>query len=813
MNRPACFRNSSPVPSLACSAQRAAKKRCFLCSSVTRLILVLLVQTKSSLTAAPSLPTPPPAANDYRTLVSSEYSVTPVSSKCTPAGCASTDNTTALAEGATTSYAITTTQLDEVTGIHTTKVSTSAHAEGSATAGFDLSDKFLGASSSNPNKEDRPEVHQSRVPLSKGAGMNLVKTTASMMRSHTDPPTTEAPAAVTEKVPTTMQTPSSEVPRMAKPRRKLRKGQRRNNNGGGNGDRVRNASSSSSSSARVEEEGFPWEPLEPVAAMRYAFGLAFAVVALIGLVAAGMTFGGGAHARPLLGTTWATTVTALVVTSSASRSAALLLTPGAPWKRLLQTTAPASLFLALAFFWLALCRSCMVRPVVAGACFVALWAVPMAAESQAGGLLDSRSLLMARCSWLSAAGLGIAAAMMAYPLLLKGALKAQDAQLCSALAKMQDDAAEVPRRLPRPLVRDTLKIVMGTNLLCLVLGSLLAHGALHGGAVDHPLWQWWIMQGVALLAELCADFLLGLAASRPAADCVAPTVATATLLAVPDYATDAFGRTSGHRCGGGVGSRGDPGESAALCDSQSPAKTGLLGHATLQRTALLFHDQCVSSSVSTSRFCSAAGGSRDATSSDEDDDSHRALAGSTAPGTVEGSPWSQAHSSASFRRLGSSTCSSESAAHSFDLAWGGGGGGPLRPPQTLRLDLSHRGTTGGCGTDASQDVTPDSAVYVDLSPELRRSEGHSLDKLQNKNCPCCAARRPWRRAALQRYALSASRFSLSGYEPLRREDCRCCVAADHAMDPFRQMKSSCGASKEDWHRNLQSLPPPTSSAF
>lgn len=213
------------------------------------------------------------------------------------------------------------------------------------------------------------------------------------------------------------------------------------------------------------------------------------------------------------------------------------------------------------------------------------------------------------------------------------------------------------------------------------------------------------------------------------------------------------------------------------------------------------------------RFCSAAGGSRDGTSSDEDGDdaSHRALAGSTAPGTVDGSPWSQAHSSASFRRLGSSTCSSESAAHSFDLTWGGG----LRPPQSLRLDLStghhHRR---GVGTgDASEDVTPDSAVYVDLSPELRRSEGHSLDKLQSKGCPCCAARRPWRRAALQRYALSASRFSLSGYEPLRRdEDCRCCTADHVTVDPLRQIKT-CAVAKEEWHRNLQSLPPPASSAF
>ncbi|KAL1457334.1 hypothetical protein MTO96_043515, partial [Rhipicephalus appendiculatus] len=213
------------------------------------------------------------------------------------------------------------------------------------------------------------------------------------------------------------------------------------------------------------------------------------------------------------------------------------------------------------------------------------------------------------------------------------------------------------------------------------------------------------------------------------------------------------------------------------------------------------------------RFCSAAGGSRDGTSSDDDGDdaSHRALAGSTAPGHRDGSPWSQAHSSASFRRLGAAArCSSESAAHSFDLAWGGG----LRPPSGASGLTSARATTTGRGVgagDASEDVTPDSAVYVDLSPELRRSEGHSLDKLQSKGCPCCAARRPWRRTALQRYTLSASRFSLSGYEPLRRdEDCRCCAADHPTVDPLRQMKT---VSKEEWHRNLQSLPPPASSAF
>ncbi|KAL3222572.1 hypothetical protein MRX96_028354 [Rhipicephalus microplus] len=562
---------------------------------------------------------------------------------------------------------------------------------------------------------------------------------------------------------------------------------------------------------RLEEETrFLWEPRDPVPVPGYAFGLAFGAVALAGLVGVGTTCGGSA--KPMLGTSWATAVTAIVVASAAARAAALLLLPEPFLRRLLQAASPAGLFMALALFWLALCRPAFSRLVVAGACFVVLLVLPLVAESQAGTLLDARTLLVARLASLAAACLVILAALVAFPWLRRVALRSQDALLCSALAKMQDDSVEVPRRLPRPMARTTLRAALVATLLGLVLTLLLGHAALHAGQAAHPRWLWWTCRGLTLLAELCADACLAFAASRPAARCHAPVPTTATLLTPPGFASDSFGRPSSHRCGA-IGSRGDPSEAAALCDSQSPSKTGLLGHATLQRTALLFHDQCVSSSVSTSRFCSAAGGSRDGTSSDDDNDdaSHRALAGSTAPGTVDGSPWSQAHSSASFRRLGSSTCSSESAAHSFDLAWGGG----LRPPQSLRLDLStghhHRR---GVGTgDASEDVTPDSAVYVDLSPELRRSEGHSLDKLQSKGCPCCAARRPWRRTALQRYTLSASRFSLSGYEPLRRDDdCRCCTADHVTVDPLRQIKT-CAGTKEEWHRNLQSLPPPASSAF
>ncbi|XP_037582832.2 uncharacterized protein LOC119466393 [Dermacentor silvarum] len=807
-----CITSEGPSapPAWAFKDATTRKARRPVCSSFARLMLLLLLQAKFSVSGEP-----PPAslASSTRTPPTREPPLTAANASCAFAGCASTveDGTSGSLE--TTTYVATTTSLiQQAKDFFSTSVTPTAHEVVSAAPPSSSNrpavrnDSSLGLSGGNASEIRRSSAQLGEVPVtesprsSEGPKQLTTETTGSVTGGATAP----------ERRTTTLQ-PPTDVTRAGKPpRRKFRKGQRRN----GGGDR-RNASLATSSSPWREETRFLWEPRDPVPVPGYAFGLAFGAVALAGLVGAGTMCGGGG-AKPMLGTAWATAVTALVVTSAASRAAALLLLPVPPWRRLLQASSPAGLFLALALFWLALCRPALSRLVAAGVCFVALWVLPIVAESQAGALVDARLLLVTRLASLAAACLVILAALVAFPWLRRMALRSQDALLCSALAKMQDDAAEVPRRLPRPMARTTLRAALSATLLGLALALLLGHAALHAGQEAHPRWLWWTCRGLTLLAELSADACLAFAASRPAARCHAAAPTTATLLTPPGFSADAFGRPGGHRCSA-IGARGDPSEAAALCDSQSPAKTGLLGHTTLQRTALLFHDQCVSSSVSTSRFCSAAGGSRDGTSSDDDGDdaSHRALAGSTAPGTVDGSPWSQAHSSASFRRLGSSTCSSESAAHSFDLAWGGGGGA-LRPPQTLRLDLStghhhhRRGNGVGGAGDASEDVTPDSAVYVDLSPELRRSEGHSLDKLQSKGCPCCAARRPWRRAALQRYALSASRFSLSGYEPLRREDdCRCC-AVD--QDPLRQIKA-CAVTKEEWHRNLQSLPPPASSAF
>ncbi|XP_075730069.1 uncharacterized protein LOC142771946 [Rhipicephalus microplus] len=766
------------------------------CSSRTALMLLLIFRAQPGACDE----SPPPSNSSVRTFPATAQTVPSVNSSCAFAVCALTfDNGTSFSYEETTPQVIivaTTNRVERpkadistvtTIGVSSTPLSNSDSPSENSTSVQSSENPSEGVLSSPPTLGEVPP--EESTASSGVSGQPTTETTESGTGD----------TGVPERAMTLSPTDVAKTGRP--PRRKFRKGQRRN------GGERKNASVSS---AWREETRFLWEPRDPVPVPGYAFGLAFGAVALAGLVGVGTTCGGSA--KPMLGTSWATAVTAIVVASAAARAAALLLLPEPLLRRLLQAASPAGLFMALALFWLALCRPAFSRLVVAGACFVVLLVLPLVAESQAGTLLDARMLLVARLASLAAACLVILVALVAFPWLRRVALRSQDALLCSALAKMQDDSAEVPRRLPRPMARTTLRAALVATLLGLVLALLLGHAALHAGQAAHPRWLWWTCRGLTLLTELCADACLAFAASRPAARCHVPVPTTATLLTPPGFASDSFGRPSSHRCGA-IGSRGDPSEAAALCDSQSPAKTGLLGHATLQRTALLFHDQCVSSSVSTSRFCSAAGGSRDGTSSDDDNDdaSHRALAGSTAPGTVDGSPWSQAHSSASFRRLGSSTCSSESAAHSFDLAWGGG----LRPPQSLRLDLStghhHRR---GVGTgDASEDVTPDSAVYVDLSPELRRSEGHSLDKLQSKGCPCCAARRPWRRTALQRYTLSASRFSLSGYEPLRRDDdCRCCTTDHVTVDPLRQIKT-CAGTKEEWHRNLQSLPPPASSAF
>ncbi|XP_077547272.1 uncharacterized protein LOC144159572 [Haemaphysalis longicornis] len=793
MNLLTCFPCSSPASMASTfSTQRTTKRKCFIAASFTHIALMLIVQAKPSYGSAPPFPSVSPTAD------SQAFFTTPVSTTFVTATSCSKDGCTQTSDRRTTSSA------DSATAIAITirdnKLEDTQTVNGSSPAHGRPGADFT----STPNISDADErgnasqIEDSTAPPGSNPENGIPRTT-----EHPDQLRNGTTEESTTENPTVQRADASKTTKQ--PRRKLRKGHRKNN-----ADR-RNASSSpalppssSSSSVWMSPDPLLWEARDEHYLQTYVMGGVYSAVALGGLVGVGTLCG---SVQPLLGSAWAVKVMTFVVTSAISRAASLLLVPEPPFKRILLAVSTASLFFALALFWLALCRPMLVRAVAANVMGVVLLLLPIVAEWQAGGpLVDAELLKLARLTSLAAACLGIFAALFAFPWLRRAALKSQDSLLCSALAKMQDDAAEVPRRLPRPLARSTLTVALVATLLCLVLAVTQGYAAYRTGEPAQPAWLWFIYALSSETAKCGAELSLAFAATRPAVLCHTSSATVATLLTTPCFATDTFGRPPGGTRSGG----GDQGEAAALCDAQSPAKAGLLGHSTLQRTALLFHDQCVSSSVSTSRFCSAAGGSREVTSSDEDDDSHRALAGSTAPGTVDGSPWSHGHSSvnASFRRLGSSTCSSESAAHSFDLAWGAGG--PLRPPQTLRLDLSVTHRTGGCGADASQDVTPDSAVYVDLSPDLRRSEGHSLDKLQNKNCPCCAARRPWRRAALQRYALSASRFSLSGYEPLRREDCHCCTV-DHAVDSFLPVKSC--TSREEWHRNLQSLPPPASSAF
>ncbi|KAL1463924.1 hypothetical protein MTO96_043126, partial [Rhipicephalus appendiculatus] len=514
-------------------------------------MLLLLVRTQPGV-CGESPPSTPPANSSVRTFPTTTQTVPSVNASCAFGACALTfDNGTSLSSEEATMHVVmatTTNQVQRSKG----DVSTVTSVVVSSIPPHN-SDSPLGNSSLANDGDNRIRDRRYRGP---GEGDD----SATRRRRHEDWQT---------------------------PRRKFRKGQRRNG-----GDR-KNASVSS---AWREETRFLWEPRDPVPVPGYAFGLAFGAVALAGLVGVGTACGGSA--KPMLGTSWATAVTAIVVASAASRAAALLLLPEPFLRRLLQSASPAGLFLALALFWLALCRPALSRLVVAGACFVVLLVFPLVAESQAGTLLDARMLLVARLASLAAACLAILAALVAFPW-VSMSLELTFAESHAFIPWTQDDAAEVPRRLPRPMARTTLRAALVATLLGLALALLLGHAALHAGQAAHPRWLWWTCRGLTLLAELCADACLAFAASRPAARCHAPVPTTATLLTPPGFASDSFGRPGGHRCGA-IGSRGDPSEAAALCDSQSPAKTGLLGHATLQRTALLFHDQCVSSSVSTS---------------------------------------------------------------------------------------------------------------------------------------------------------------------------------------------------------------------
>ncbi|XP_070397304.1 uncharacterized protein [Dermacentor albipictus] len=398
-------------------------------SSFARLMLVLLLQAKFSVSGEPPPPSP---TSSTRTPPAREQKV--ANASCAFAGCALTvDNGTSVSAETTTYVVTTTSELQQSKDHFSTTVIPAAH-EGVSAAPSSSSNRpavrsnsSLGLSGGNAS-----EIRGSSVQLGEVPAKESPRSSQRPKEQTTE--TTESATEGTTVPGRTTPQPPADVTRAGKPpRRKFRKGQRRN----GGGDR-RNASLSSPSSAWREETRFLWEPRDPVPVPGYAFGLAFGVVALAGLVGAGtMCGGGGGGAKPMLGTAWATAVTALVVTSAASRAAALLLLPAPPWRRLLQAASPAGLFLALALFWLALCRPALSRLVAAGACFVALWVLPIVAESQAGALVDARLLLVTRLASLAAACLAILVALVAFPWLRRMALRSQDALLCSALAKMQ----------------------------------------------------------------------------------------------------------------------------------------------------------------------------------------------------------------------------------------------------------------------------------------------------------------------------------------------------------------------------------------
>lgn len=325
----------------------------------------------------------------------------------------------------------------------------------------------------------------------------------------------------------------------------------------------------------------------------------------------------------------------------------------------------------------------------------------------------------------------------------------------------QEGDTELPRRLPLAIAKPALCAALASALLGLALASLLIYGTLRQEATPSIGWHRLCLQLAIAALEVCLCFALTYAATRP----VTRHAPKASRSREPPHIY--------HNAGSA-----DVGEQ---CDHLSPLEDPTrvpASHARRQeselRAALLFRDRCPALT------CPALGGVDRTDSETEDSESLRAQAGSTAPGTLDGSPWScGGRSSAdlswgrpgSFRRLGSS-CSSESAAHSFDLTWGRGvtprhhrGATPR-----LRLDLAEQSVVPAVKVD--QDMTPDSAVYVDMSPDLC-TEVRSLADLDLDGCSCSSdmlTRRPWRLKSLGGSCFS---LNMNGYAPLNKDDCRC----------------------------------------
>ncbi|KAM7294467.1 hypothetical protein ISCGN_023973 [Ixodes scapularis] len=492
--------------------------------------------------------------------------------------------------------------------------------------------------------------------------------------------------------------------------------------------------------------------------------------------------------RPLLDVSSIIVVDLLVFTAATCTSIHLLVRVAPHWGRLLRAAVPASLFLALGLLWLALPRGSgrrgrWIRGLVRVMCVVLLWAVPLAVEIVATSGIDTDILRAVRLGCLAAALVMCLCALVAYPKVRQAVLRSQDILVRSALAKLQEDGAYMPRRLPLPFARPALRAVLAATLLGLTLTPLLAHTILQTGTELMDPWAWWCRRLAILLIELALCLIIAFAAAQPAVRHASCTLRLYAPLAQqqPALLTSA--------------DRPDDNEPDAFLVPQCAHSSLKLPLETVAarkrrqeaalRASLLFRDRCPGKTYPSGDMAAVAW-KEDDEDNVEEQDSLRAQAGSTAPATLDGSPWSRGGRSSlddlswgrpasGGRRLGSS-CSSESAAQSFDLTWALGSVVPVLRPQRgttprLRLDLEEP-----CGAPlmpSSQDVTPDSAVYVDLSPEFC-CESRSLADLDVGSCPCASRgpRRTWRMKTF-----GGSSFSLDvrgGYEPLRRDEgCRC----------------------------------------
>lgn len=329
------------------SKQRMTKGRCLIAASFTHIVVTLLVQAKPSYGSALPFPSVSPTANPPA-LLTTQVSTTFVTAvNCSQVGCTPTSRSgTSSSADPTTAKAITIRD-GKLEDTETWNVSSSARSTPPAdlTSAPNVSDADELGLVLGPSKENASHIEDSRQLLGSNPENGLPRAA-----EHSDQLRNGTTEERTTDNPTLQRADVSKAPKL--PRRKLRKGHRRNN-----GDRRNTTSSpplpSSSSPLWTSEDPFLWEPRDVLYPLSYVLGSMYSIVALGGLIGVGTLCG---SAQPLLGSAWAAKVMAFVVLSAISRAASLMLMPDPPFKRMLLVVSMASLFFALALFWLGLCR-------------------------------------------------------------------------------------------------------------------------------------------------------------------------------------------------------------------------------------------------------------------------------------------------------------------------------------------------------------------------------------------------------------------------------------------------------------------------